>query len=107
LTISYLFLKFFFSSYEDDAESRCETAMNQALFYRPDSLDGLLLKANLRLSQRRNDEAGEVIRIVANKLLGLLRHLHSRSLVSELSEEEDISIAEAGNIQHLTGPNST
>jgi hypothetical protein len=50
------------SSEEPDAETECESAINQALEWAPNGLEAELCLANLRLCQCRADEAVDIVR---------------------------------------------
>lgn len=74
------------SSYEDNAESCCESAVNLALSICPSSLDAQQARANLLLSQSKPSDAADVMRVVGTRLLELYRILGERTVIDELAE---------------------
>lgn len=74
--------------YEDDAETRCEAAINDSLLTLPENLDGLQAQTSLRISQNRKTEASVIIEKVADRIIANRTAMHSKAIVSELLETE-------------------
>ncbi len=71
-------------SYEEDAEAKCERAVQAALTSDASSYDAALCLANLRLSQNRKTDAADTLRELCTRLKALRGKLRSRTVIQEL-----------------------
>lgn len=81
-------------SFEDDAETSCESAVKAAFAIDATSLDAAQTLASLRLSQGRATDACGVMRGVADRVLHARKIYRERTLMDELkgvSEPQEIA----------------
>eukprot|EP01041_Mallomonas_annulata_P010485 gene10485-21867_t len=78
--------------FEDEAESKCETAVLHSLSIDSTSMDGLQALASLRLSQNRRPEACGILRVLARELKVIIEKVNSRTIMQDIGElpDEDV-----------------
>ncbi len=82
----YLFVKLIIIlySFDENAESSCESAVKEAISHNPESLDAQQTYANLLLSQSKNEEAANIIIQVYNKIIEIRNILYKRTVIDDL-----------------------
>jgi hypothetical protein len=84
-------------SFEADAESQCEDAINSAVQLNPSSIDAIQSRASLRISQCRLSDAASICEQLGPAVLALRRQLHARKIVDEFSVKSTSSLEPCGD----------
>jgi hypothetical protein len=75
--------------YEDEAETKCEEAITQAMTIDSTSLDAQQAMANLRFSQNRSLEACNIMEIVYGKVKESIDKVNARTVIDEITSNDD------------------
>lgn len=82
---------------EENAESKCEEAVEKSLEIDVDNLDGMLTKASLRLSQCRPNDAATVAEILLGKVNTLRETASSKTIQQEMEDSDPSEVGEVSS----------